>query len=492
MTLTIEVAASTPATSTWSACRSSPAVRCHGRSGCHAPGWARSASTGKLGQTLTVPSASGPSAVAVGLGDAGQADDRRAAHGGGRAGPRRRHARPRWRPRWPTSTRRSGPRRRRAGGGRGLRARHVPLLGLQVGAGQAPPRAGRPARRGPAPRPPSPPARRAARPSARRSASARDLANTPPDHLTARRPGRAGRRRRGRAQASTIEVLDEDGDGRAGPRRPARREPRLDRAAPPREADLHAPAARAARVALVGKGITYDSGGISLKPSDGMHVAMKMDMTGAAVVLATMSLLPVLKPKVKVIGYLCCTDNMPSGSALQARRRADASATARPSRSTTPTPRAGSCWPTGCRWPSRSGADAIVDIATLTGAVHRRARARRSPGVMGNDDGWVDQVRGGGRPDRRAGVAAARCRREYRKLLDSDVADLKNVGGPYGGALTAGAVPAGVRRRRAVGPPRHRRRRWTATPTTAGSSKGATGFGVRLLADLLASYTPPR
>jgi leucyl aminopeptidase len=48
-----------------------------------------------------------------------------------------------------------------------------------------------------------------------------------------------------------------------------------------------------------------------------MHVLMKMDMTGAAVVLATLSLLPVLRPKVKVIGYLCCTDNMPSGSAMK-------------------------------------------------------------------------------------------------------------------------------------------------------------------------------
>ncbi len=70
-------------------------------------------------------------------------------------------------------------------------------------------------------------------------------------------------------------------------------------------------------VALVGKGVMYDSGGISLKPSDPSHASMKMDMSGAAAVLAAMSVLHITKPRVAVIAYLMCTDNMPSGSALE-------------------------------------------------------------------------------------------------------------------------------------------------------------------------------
>ena len=69
-------------------------------------------------------------------------------------------------------------------------------------------------------------------------------------------------------------------------------------------------------VALVGKGITFDSGGLSLKSGEGM-MSMKIDMSGAAAVLATMSALKATKPKVKVVAFLCCTDNMPSGTAIK-------------------------------------------------------------------------------------------------------------------------------------------------------------------------------
>ena len=72
-----------------------------------------------------------------------------------------------------------------------------------------------------------------------------------------------------------------------------------------------------AHLALVGKGIMYDSGGISLKPSDPMHAAMKMDMSGAAAVLAAMSALAAAGCRNTVTGFLMCTDNMPSGSATK-------------------------------------------------------------------------------------------------------------------------------------------------------------------------------
>src|SRR4029453_18864779 len=77
------------------------------------------------------------------------------------------------------------------------------------------------------------------------------------------------------------------------------------------------PVQPAGRLRMVGKGVMYDSGGISLKPTDPMHAAMKMDMSGAAAVLAAMSALGDLGCRAAVTGYMLCTDNMPSGSAMK-------------------------------------------------------------------------------------------------------------------------------------------------------------------------------
>ncbi len=102
---------------------------------------------------------------------------------------------------------------------------------------------------------------------------------------------------------------------------------------------------RTTTLAVVGKGITFDSGGLSLKPADGM-MTMKTDMSGAAAVLALFSVLPRLAPSIRVIGYCCLTENMP-GRRPSSPATCCAPATARPSRCSTPTPRAGSCSPTG-------------------------------------------------------------------------------------------------------------------------------------------------
>ena len=71
------------------------------------------------------------------------------------------------------------------------------------------------------------------------------------------------------------------------------------------------------RLALVGKGIMYDAGGINLKPGDAMHLLMKHDMAGAGAILGAMSAMAALECPTTVIGYLMCTDNMPSGSAMK-------------------------------------------------------------------------------------------------------------------------------------------------------------------------------
>jgi leucyl aminopeptidase len=254
---------------------------------------------------------------------------------------------------------------------------------------------------------------------------------------------------------------------------------------PPRFLELSwSPTRPKATLALVGKGITFDSGGLSLKSTEQMK-GMKGDMAGAAAVLATFCALEATRPPVKVLGYLPLTDNMPGGSATRigdvlhirngktvevlntdAEGRlvlADALVMA-----------------------SEARPDAIVDLATLTGACVV-ALGDRTAGLMGNQDGLIEQIR-----------AAAEAAGEslwplpfpphLRAKLDSDVADLKNVGGREGGALTAGIF---LREFVGNGTP------WAhldiAGPADSNDNdgeirKGGTGFGVRTLLRLLDTF----
>ncbi|MFO7280135.1 MAG: leucyl aminopeptidase [Thermoanaerobacterales bacterium] len=241
-------------------------------------------------------------------------------------------------------------------------------------------------------------------------------------------------------------------------------------------------------VALVGKGITFDSGGLSLKPSDSM-VGMKGDMAGAAAVLATFTALDAVQPPVRVRGYLPLTDNMPGGNATRvgdvlrirngttvevlntdAEGRlvlADALALA-----------------------SEGEPDAIVDLATLTGAC-MVALGRKIAGLMGNHDGFVEAVRAAADAEGEP-VWPLPLPDEMRKALDSEVADLKNVGNDrYGGALLAGVflrefVGDGIpwAHLDIAGPAE-------ATEDEPETRKGGTGFGVRTLLRLLSTFTPP-
>jgi leucyl aminopeptidase len=247
----------------------------------------------------------------------------------------------------------------------------------------------------------------------------------------------------------------------------------------------YAPPRARSRIALVGKGVVFDSGGLSLKTASGMET-MKTDMSGAAAVAATMSVLSTLGVKARVDAYLPLVENMPSGHAIRpgdvlkmrngktvevlntdAEGRlilADALSLA-----------------------SETKPDAIIDLATLTGACVV-ALGEKVAGLMGSDDGFIDKVRAAAD---RAGesVWPLPLPREYRKLLDSEVADVKNVsGGGYGGALTAGLFLQEF----VDGAP------WVhldiAGPARAGSDdgyvvKGGTGFGVRTLVELVDTFT---
>lgn len=314
---------------------------------------------------------------------------------------------------------------------------------------------------------------------------ARDLINTPPAHLNARDIAEIAVER-GSASGLQVEVFDEvmakemGLGGLLGVNRGSTEPPRLVRL-------TYTPRNPKATVALVGKGVMYDSGGISLKPSDGMHVNMKMDMSGAAAVLATMTVLPTVKPKVKVIGYLMCTDNMPSGSAMKLGdvltmrngKTVEIHNTDAEGRLVLAD---------GLSLAVEDGADALVDIATLTGAC-MVALGQKVAGVMGTNDDWIAQVREAAeRADE--SVWPLPLPKEYRKLLDSEVADLKNVGGPYAGALTAGLFLKEFTGERPwahldiAGPMR-------SDADEAWLSKGGTAFGVRTLVELLDRFAPP-
>ena len=190
----------------------------------------------------------------------------------------------------------------------------------------------------------------------------------------------------------------------------------------------------AAPVVLVGKGVTFDTGGISIKPAQNME-DMKYDMSGAAAVLGTFEMLGRLKPNIHVVGLIPSTENMPSGTAVKpgdvvtshlgktieiintdAEGRlilADALSYAR-----------------------RYNPAAVVDIATLTGAIIV-ALGHTASGVMGSDENLVEELRAAAdRADER--IWPLPLWEDYRDLMKSDIADVKNSGGRPAGSISAG------------------------------------------------------
>jgi leucyl aminopeptidase len=305
----------------------------------------------------------------------------------------------------------------------------------------------------------------------------RDLVNTSPSHLYPETFA-AEAARVAESAGLTIEILDDqtlaDGGygGLTGVGQGSVHPPRLVRLA-----YRHPGASKT--VVFAGKGITFDSGGLSLKPSKAME-AMKSDMGGAAAVLGALQAIATLKPQVNVVGYLPMAENMPGGRAQRpsdvitifggktvevlntdAEGRlvlADALA-----RSAQDTP------------------DLIIDVATLTGA-QLVALGPRIAGVMATTDDLATAV---AEAAQQAGEQAwpMPLPEELRKGLDSTVADIANVAGErWGGMLVAGLflkefVPDGARWAHVdiAGPAFHEGEPYGYTP------KGGTGAAVRML-----------
>jgi leucyl aminopeptidase len=242
------------------------------------------------------------------------------------------------------------------------------------------------------------------------------------------------------------------------------------------------------RIAFVGKGITFDSGGLSLKTAEGM-MEMKSDMGGGAAVLGAISAAAQLEAKVALTGFIPLTDNMPGpdatrvGDVLNIRNGKTVEVLNTDAEGRL-------ILADGLSLASEEEPDAIVDVATLTGAC-MVALGRRVAGLMGNDDGWIEQVQAAadraGEPCWPLPLPAL-----YRKDLDSTVADLKNIsGGRYGGALYAGLflqefVGEGIpwAHLDIAGPS------W-AEADDGELTPGGTGFGVRTLVELATGFRKP-
>ena len=184
---------------------------------------------------------------------------------------------------------------------------------------------------------------------------------------------------------------------------------------------------------LVGKGITFDSGGISIKPSDGME-KMKYDMAGGAAMLGAMRAIALLKPKVKVIAVVCATENMPSG---KAQKPGDVQiAMSGKSIEIINTDAEGRLvLADGLHYARQLGCTHLVDAATLTGACVV-ALGMINAGIFANDE---DSYQRFARALERAGEKMWRLPvdEEYREMIKSGIADIVNSGGRWGGAVTA-------------------------------------------------------
>ena len=187
-------------------------------------------------------------------------------------------------------------------------------------------------------------------------------------------------------------------------------------------------------VAFVGKGITFDSGGISIKPSDGMG-EMKDDMTGAAAVLGAMEAIAELKLPVNAIGILSCAENMPSGSA---QRPGDiVRAASGKTIEVVNTDAEGRMVLADAVWYAcRKGAAKVIDIATLTGAVVL-ALGEHTSGIVSNDDTLADAIKNAGH---RVGEEWWQLPivEEAEEMIKSSCADIVNSAGRPAGVITGG------------------------------------------------------
>ena len=186
-------------------------------------------------------------------------------------------------------------------------------------------------------------------------------------------------------------------------------------------------------MALVGKGITFDSGGISIKPSEGM-AEMKGDMAGGAAVMAAVGALAQLKPKINVMAIIPATENLPSENALKPGDVLTAM-NGKTIEIISTDAEGRLILADALGYALKLGAKSVVDVATLTGAC-RVALGDVYTGVLGNNQKLIDRVVNAGQESGEL-IWQLPMHERYKEQNKSDVADIKNVGGKYAGAITA-------------------------------------------------------
>jgi len=238
-------------------------------------------------------------------------------------------------------------------------------------------------------------------------------------------------------------------------------------------------------LALVGKGITFDSGGLSLKTHEGM-LEMKMDMCGGAAVIGAMRALALLKPALNVVGIVPTTENMPSGSAYRPGDILRAS-NGKTIEINNTDAEGRLILADALSYAVKQGFTPIIDAATLTGAIGIALGAHRA-GLFSNNDDFQRTV------EQAANAAGERVwampmDEEYERLIRSDIADIKQSGGRLAGSISAAKVLNEF-----VGdtPWAHLDIAYTAMrgARDAEGEAGATGYGVRLFAELAQQLAP--
>ena len=240
-----------------------------------------------------------------------------------------------------------------------------------------------------------------------------------------------------------------------------------------------------ATICLVGKGLTFDSGGLSLKPADAMET-MKSDMGGSASVFGAMQTVAELKLPLHVVGIVSAAENMPSASAY---RPGDVIKTlSGKTVEVLNTDAEGRIiLADGLFYAQRYKPAAIIELATLTGAVII-ALGAHATGMMGTNQALLDKISRAGEISNER-VWQLPLWDEYHAMVKSQIADLKNIGGRAAGTITAGAFLAAF-----VGdyPFVHldiAGTAWVDSPTKPYETRGGTGVGVRLLTEFLRDYT---
>jgi leucyl aminopeptidase len=184
---------------------------------------------------------------------------------------------------------------------------------------------------------------------------------------------------------------------------------------------------------LVGKGITFDTGGISIKPADNME-KMKYDMAGGAAMIGAMRAIALLKPKVRVIAIVCAAENMPSGTA-QKPGDVQTAMSGKTIEIINTDAEGRLVLADGLTYARQLGATHIIDAATLTGACVV-ALGMVNAGAFSNDDATYSKF------EQALQISGEKFWRlplgeEYADLIKSDIGDIKNTGGRWGGAITA-------------------------------------------------------